>query len=330
MSDVPTSTALERQIASQPAELERLLRSPIPHDMVERLRQAHRIWLVGTGTSQHAAELGSWMLQDAGRAAHAMSSMHFVNHAPPIDPRDGVILISHNAGAETSFAGAAWTLAMDAGLRVVAITRRGGRLPEALETVDQETSHTYTVSYTAVLLLLARIAHELGAETFAPEVLAGVPGAVAAAIEAPGTEDIGQPERLLVISGEGPASVTAREGALKVREASRFPAEGYDIEYLLHGHAVPLGGSDHLVTLTPPDTQGLTAGVEEAARKAGVPLTRVQEPSGLPTFLAQIPLTVRLQVLALRYATERGTDPDLAIVPPWDDADLWAIGSPGS
>ena len=330
MSDVPTSTALERQIASQPAELERLLRSPIPHDMVERLRQAHRIWLVGTGTSQHAAELGSWMLQDAGRAAHAMSSMHFVNHAPPIDPRDGVILISHNAGAETSFAGAAWTLAMDAGLRVVAITRRGGRLPEALETVDQETSHTYTVSYTAVLLLLARIAHELGAETFAPEVLAGVPGAVAAAIEAPGTEGIGQPERLLVISGEGPASVTAREGALKVREASRFPAEGYDIEYLLHGHAVPLGGSDHLVTLTPPDTQGLTAGVEEAARKAGVPLTRVQEPSGLPTFLAQIPLTVRLQVLALRYATERGTDPDLAIVPPWDDADLWAIGSPGS
>jgi glucosamine--fructose-6-phosphate aminotransferase (isomerizing) len=330
MSDVPTtSTALERQIASQPAELERLLVQPIPHDVVERLRMAHRIWLIGTGTSQHAAELGAMMLHDAGRAAHAMTSMHFVNHAPPIDPRDGVILISHNAGAETAFAGAAWTMAMDAGLRVVAITRRGGALPEALETVDQETSHTYTVSYTAVLLLLARIAHALGAETFAPGALAGVPDAVSVAIADPGTAGIAQPERLLVLSGEGPASVTAREGALKVREASRFPAEGYDIEYLLHGHAVPLNGSDHLVTLVPPDTQGLTAGVEEAARKAGVPVTRVEEPSRLPVLLAQIPLTVRLQLLALRYATERGFDPDVAIEPPWDDAELWAIGSPG-
>jgi glucosamine--fructose-6-phosphate aminotransferase (isomerizing) len=253
-----------------------------------------------------------------------------VNHAPPIDPRDAVILISHNAGAETAFAGAAWTMAMDAGLRVVAITRRNGRLPEALETVDQETSHTYTVSYTAVLVLLARLAHALGAETFAPGVLAGVPDAVRAAIAEPGTEAIAQPERLLVLSGEGPASVTAREGALKVREASRFPAEGFDIEYLLHGHAVPLNGSDHLVTLVPPDTQGLTAGVEGAARKAGVRVTRVEEPSALPTLLAQLPLTVRLQLLALRYATERGTNPDVAIEPPWDDEDLWAIGSPSS
>jgi glucosamine--fructose-6-phosphate aminotransferase (isomerizing) len=59
-------------------------------------------------------------------------------------------------------------------------------------------------------------------------------------------------------------------------------------------------------------------------------VTRIEEPSGLPTLLAQIPLTVRLQRLALRYATERGYDPDVAIEPPWDDADLWAIGSPGA
>ena len=50
-------TELERAIGSQPAELRRLLGVPIQHDMIERLRQAHRIWLVGTGTSQHAAEL---------------------------------------------------------------------------------------------------------------------------------------------------------------------------------------------------------------------------------------------------------------------------------
>jgi hypothetical protein len=110
--DQAPSTALERAIRSQPDELERLLEAPLPHDRVERLKQAHRIWLVGTGTSQHAAELGATMLHDAGRAAHAMSSMHFVNWAPPVDPHDAVIVISHNAGAETSYASAAYTMGM--------------------------------------------------------------------------------------------------------------------------------------------------------------------------------------------------------------------------
>jgi glutamine---fructose-6-phosphate transaminase (isomerizing) len=157
-----------------------------------------------------------------------------------------------------------------------------------------------------------------------------VPPAVRAAIDDPRTEAIAQPERLLVLTGEGPAGMTAREGALKVREAARFPAEGYDVEYLLHGHAVPLNASDHLVTLAPPDTQGLTAGVEDAARAVGIPVTRIEEPADLPSPLEQIPLTIRLQLLALRYALERGQNPDVAIEGPWDDPELWAIGSPPS
>jgi glucosamine--fructose-6-phosphate aminotransferase (isomerizing) len=323
------STALERQIVSQPEQLEAVLAEPIPASAVERLRGVDRIWLVGTGTSQHAAELGAAMLLEAGRAAHATSSMSFANR-PPFAAGDGVILISHNAGTETAFAGAAWTNATHAGLPVVPITRRGGSLPDAIETVEKETSHTYTASYTAALVQLACLAHELGAGAFGPEVLARVPTAVRAAIEEPGTDAIAQPERLLVLTGEGPASVSAREGALKVREAARFPAEGYDIEYLLHGHAVPLNASDHLVTLVPPDTQGLTPGVEVAARRAGIPVTRVEEPADLPSPLEQIPLTVRLQILSLRYALERGQNPDVAIEGPWDDPDLWAIGSPAS
>ena len=84
------------------------------------------------------------------------------------------------------------------------------------------------------------------------------------------------------------------------------------------------------MTLAPPDTQGLTAAVEQAARGAGIPMTRIDEPADLPSPLEQIPLTARLQVLALRFALERGQNPDVAIEGPWDDPDLWAIGSPGS
>ena len=326
---MPDTTALERQITSQPEQLEAVLAEPLPTSAAERLRDASRVWLVGTGTSQHAAELGAVMLQQARRDARALSSMEFANR-PPFARGDGVILISHNAGAETSFAGASWTAATRAGLPVVPVTRRGGSLPDAIETVEKETSHTYTVSYTAALVQLARLAHELGAEEFSVGALERVPAAVRAAIDDPRTEAISQPERLLVLTGEGPAAVTAREVALKVREAARFPAEGYDVEYLLHGHAVPLNASDHLVTLAPPDTQGLTAGVEGAARGAGIPVTRIEEPAGLPSPLEQIPLTVRLQALALRYALERGQNPDVAIEGPWDDPELWAIGSPGS
>jgi glutamine---fructose-6-phosphate transaminase (isomerizing) len=319
-------TALERQIASQPEQLEAVLERPLPGSAVERLRDASRIWLVGTGTSQHAAELGAWMLQEGGRAAHGMGSMAFANRTPPFADGDALVLISHNAGAETAYAGAAWTLASREGVPAVAITRIGGALADPVETVEKETSHTYTVSYTAALVQLARLAFELGAKAFSPEVLARVPDAVRSAMGDPAPLE--RPERLLVFTGEGPAGVTAREGALKVREASRFPAEGYDVEYLLHGHAVPLDASDHLVALLPPDTQGLTAGVEAAARAVGIGVTRIQEPAGLPPLLAQIPLTARLQALALRFALERGRNPDVAIEGPWDEPGLWEIGSP--
>ena len=203
---------------------------------------------------------------------------------------------------------------------------RGSAAPSPVETVEKETSHTYTVSYTAALVQLARLAFELGAGAFSPEVLARVPDAVRAANGDP--TPIEQPRRLLVFTGEGPAGVTAREGALKVREASRVPAEGYDVEYLLHGHAVPLEGSDHLATLAPPDTQGLLPGVEAAARAVGTGVARIEEPDDLPPLLAQIPLTARLQALALRFALERGRNPDVVIEGPWDEAELWRIGSP--
>lgn len=320
-------TALERQIASQAEQLEAVVARPLPTSAVEQLEPVRRIWLVGTGTSQHAAELGALMLREAGREAHAIGSMAFVD-ARAFGEGDGVILISHNAGAETAFAGAALTISTRAGLPVVPVTRLGGAMPGAVETVDKEPSHTYTASYTAALVQLARLANALGATAYAPDVITRVPAAVRSATDDPVTETIARPERLLVLTGEGPASVTAREGALKVREAARLPAEGFDVEYLLHGHAVPLNASDHLVTLAPPDVHGLTAAVATAARAAGIGVTSVEETADLPSPLEQIPLTVRLQVLALRFALERGQNPDVAIEGPWDDPGLWAIGSP--
>lgn len=328
MSMEPTN--LERQIRSQPDELERVLRSGRAreqvHEAAEGLQRAHRIWLVGTGTSHHAAILGAGMLQDAGRAATAMSSERFVDWAPIIGPNDAIVVITHTG--ETAYALAARALATTAGIHTVTITKRDAGFPHAVETTEAETAETYTISYTTALLALAMIVSAMGADSITDETLAQIPSAVRAAIDAPDIEHVAVPERVLVIAGAGPAAVTAAEGALKLREGARVLAEGYDVEFLLHGSAVPLDGRDRILGLVTPDADGLVAGVLGAAAAEGIPTGSLAEPAPLPPILAQIPLTVRLQMLALRAAVERGQDPDTVIVGNWANDALWRIGRP--
>jgi glucosamine--fructose-6-phosphate aminotransferase (isomerizing) len=252
--------------------------------------------------------------------------MQFVRNAPIVGPHDAVIVITHTG--ETSYALAARALAFSAGLQTFTICRRGLPFNDVIETVDKETSETYTVSYTTALLALAMVASTMGSDSISGDKLALVPGAVRNAIEAPGTDDIPIPRRVLSLYGAGHAAITAREGALKVREASRVLAEGNDAEYLLHGSAVPLSADDHLVAIRPPDDDGLVEAVAAAAAAEGIGVTRVTEPSTLADVLAQIPLTVRLQMIAARFARARNQDPDKVIVGRWDDPDLWAIGAP--
>jgi glutamine---fructose-6-phosphate transaminase (isomerizing) len=325
-----SGTRLERQIRSQPEQLERLrtagsIKGEV-HAAAEALHRVRRIWMVGTGTSQHAASLGAAMLQDAGRSAHAVSSMQFVKNAPIVGPQDGVVIITHTG--ETAYALAARALAFAAGLQTVTICREGAPFNDAIHTVEKETSETYTVSYTTALFVLAMLAAEMGADSITSDSLALVPGSVQEAIDAPGIDAVPVPGRMLTIAGAGHAAVTAREGALKVREASRTLAEGFDAEFLLHGSAVPLTSQDHLVALTSPDEDGLVEGVARAAEAEGIAVTRVAEPARLPVVLAQIPYTARLQLMALRFATTKGQDPDKVIVGHWDDPALWSIGSP--
>ena len=324
------TTQLEHQIRSQPEQLEHVLTSGSVkaqvHAAAEALHRVRRIWVVGTGTSQHAASLGAAMLQDAGRSAHAVSSMQFVKNAPIVGPQDGVVVITHTG--ETAYALAARALAFSAGLQTVTICREGAPFNDAIQTVEKETSETYTVSYTTALLALGMLASAMGADTITADKLALVPGSVRNALESNGTESVPLPARILSIVGAGHTSVTAREGALKVREGARVLAEGYDAEFFLHGTAVPLTSKDHVLALTTPDDDGLVEGVARAAEAEGIGVSRLPEPSPLPGVLQQIPLVARLHLLALRFALERGQDPDKVITGHWDDHTLWSIGSP--
>src|SRR5947207_3967450 len=180
-----TGTHLETQIQSQPGQLERLLSDARTregvHVAAEGLHRVRRIWVVGTGSSQHAAILGAAMLQDAGRSAQAVSSMQFVRNAPIVGPHDGVVIITHTG--ETAYALAARALAFTAGLQTVTICREGSPFNDAIQTVEKETSETYTVSYTTALLALGMLASAMGADTITAHQLALLPRRLRTALE---------------------------------------------------------------------------------------------------------------------------------------------------
>ena len=319
------NSRLDRAIGEQPAQLKRVLELDI-RDVVERLNdRGGRIRLVGTGTSQHAAELGAQMLRLAGRAASAESAAAFARRRPSVADDDPIILITHTG--ETAFARRVRERAISRGAELISITGNGVGWPEAIEVAPREESETYTASYTAALLVLARIGGALGAEELDAASLDAVPGAVMDALAAP-LPSVNPRVRALAIAGWGPGATTAREGALKLREAARLIAEGYEGEYLLHGSAVPLGPDDLLLLLQPAsDPDGLLPALGAAAEAEGVTVLEISDEGGpAEPLLQQFPLTVRLQRLASALAAAGGHHPDRVIVGAWAGDDLWSAG----
>jgi glutamine---fructose-6-phosphate transaminase (isomerizing) len=313
-------TELEAAIRAQPDELRRVAALELPPH-ARRLGAGERLWLVGTGTSLHAAELGAAMFARAGIDARFAASIDFARRTP-LRAGDSVIVLSHTG--ETAYARASRARALDIGAETLSLTATGVGWPEAIEVTERERSETYTRSYTAALAALALIAGELGAEGLGRE---GVVAAADAAEAAMADPDLPRPERLTVIAGTGPAAVTAREGALKLREAARLAAEGYDAEYLLHGSAVPLDERDALI-LVGRDEDGLLSELGRAARAEGIAVAELARPDLSDELMAQLPQTVPLQLHALRRAEAGGHDPDTVITGAWAAEKLWNAGAP--
>ena len=228
-------------MAGQPAALRALLADAAPAEAAARALAGRRVWLVGTGTSWHAANHGAWLLRAAGVEAWPVQAADCAVYGPepatgrrphPALPHRRQALRQHRARARPR--------------RRRALRRIGARGTGAdLETVERERSSAYTASHLGALLRLAQIASGLGAHL---GDLEAVPDAVAAALDSPGP-GVAPPARLLELTGGGPNQWTAAEGALKVRETARVAAEGLAVEQLLHGPAVALGGEDALVCL---------------------------------------------------------------------------------
>ncbi|MGH3494845.1 MAG: SIS domain-containing protein [Sciscionella sp.] len=321
------ATELHRMIRSQPGVLEQLAEIDVAA-AAATLGRASRVVIVGTGTSFHAAELGAYLFRTGGVDAMAVPAIEAARWYPQPPADAAYVIISHTGS--TAYALALRTAVQCAGRPLVTITGQAAGWAEAIKTPTQETSETYTVSYTAALAVLGLLAHHAANTPTGPAELLRAASATREAVEQPGTTEITVPRRAMAIMGAGPWAITATEGALKIRESAHLLAEGFDPERLLHGAAVPYDNQDVLIGLQPDaDPDGLTGQLLDAARDEGIrTYVLADHHTDLHPYLRQLAAVARLQLLASQLTVTQGTNPDTVIAGAWARDALWATGAP--
>ncbi len=289
-------------MATQAAELRRMLADTGSVEAAAERLRGRRLLLVGTGTSWHAANIGAWFLRAAGVEAWPVPAMDAALHGPRPAKDDGLILLSHRG--TKLYTSETLERARADGAATATISARGA--PGAdIETVAPERSSAYTASHCGALLRLAQIAVALGADL----PLEAVPDAVAEVVDGPAV-GIEPPRRSMEFIGAGPNQWTAAEGALKVRETAYVAASGMGVEQYLHGPSVAVGGFDTLICLNAggPGEDRLLA-VARSAESCQVPV-RVIRADAPNELLSVFPLTAVVQKIALETAERLGMNPD--------------------
>ena len=239
------------------------------------------LWLLGTGSHHDAAELATHLFVGSGRSCRAIGSDGHAQLPGLIGPADTVVLV----GPDDEFLELGRRVAAGAGALVV-------ELPEMAVDGDSTTRHL------TAALRLARIALAGGAIGATRADLERIPGAVAAIAVDPRLPDLHAPERALLVTGGGPASVTARHAAVAFRAAG-MPAEGVDAADLLGGLVTDLGPEDTLIVLDPGrDVESPAASLSRLAGALGTTVHKLDGPLDLPPVCGQFPLTARLNLLA--------------------------------
>ncbi len=310
-----------------------------PH--LPRIAEGARLFLVGIGTSHHAAQVGEHLFRTcAGDAdARAVHAFDFALYGPPLTPRDVVVGISHRGTKR--YTAASLARAREAGCMTVLITGEGAapdgaRADVTLHTVPQEISSAHTISYTGAIAALAALAeqvgrHRRGTAPLPPGFLRdAMPAALRAALEtepdaaAFAGEHAGR--RRIWLVGGGPSAVTAQEAALKIKETSYLQAEGMSVEALLHGPLQCTEAGDLFVLVAP--AGAAQARVIEAAGQVeaiGAPFLVVGDGTAevlrrgaagrwavpaVPEPFTALTCVVPMQLLAYHLALARGTNPD--------------------
>ena len=332
-------------ISSQPSAIAKVLEnhSDSARDVATRLADMRHLYVVGIGTSWHAALVAEhWFryFSPTTPVVQAWHSFEFVAYPPPLNADCAVIIISHRGTKRYSYE--ALELAKERGALTVAIssTNPGPRLQAAdimLQTVEQERSAAFTVSYTTALTVLGMLAANMAAVRGDAEgpaelrQLGYIPSAIKEVLELQDqvkhAAERFRNRRRFLFTGWGPNTATAYEVALKMKETSYTSTEGFQVEYLLHGPFVATNRGC-MLTLIAPLGPGHQRSVEigRAAKELKLPVwSLVQEDDrelndlsaeffamgDLPELWTPLVYIVPLQLFTYFIALHRECNPDV-------------------
>ncbi len=346
-----------KEIHEQPAALRKTLEGRIttegevdlsadlPEPFIEGLREIERVVVLGCGTAYHAGLVGKHALEKLCRVPVEVAVSSEYRYREPIgDGKTLVVAISQSG--ETTDTLAAVEAAREYGGRVLAVTNTRGSLitreaeavllTKAGPEVGVAATKTFTTQLAALKLLALQLAHLKGLRSAEElleigEALRLVPEKVEHAIELSGdaTRTAAQAfeaARCALYLGRGVSYPVALEGALKLKEISYLPAEGYPAGEMKHGPIALIDESCPVVAVL---GEGLLrektlSNVQETAARGGriVPVAVEGDASAsevadhvlwapeVPELLWPLVASVPLQLLAYHVAKGRGLDVD--------------------
>jgi glutamine---fructose-6-phosphate transaminase (isomerizing) len=304
-----------------------------------------RVAIVGCGTSYHAGLLGKDAIERLARIPVEVAVASEYRYADPIgDEKTLVVAISQSG--ETTDTLAAVEAAQDFGGRVLAVTNTQGSLitreadavllTKAGPEICVASTKTFLAQVAALDLLALELARtrdtvperellKLGRDLRrAPEKVEETLGLLEGRVEE--AAHVFEGARCALFLGRGPSYPVALEGALKLKEISYLPAEGYPAGEMKHG---PIALVDENCPVVAVLGQGLVrektlSNVEETLARGADVLTIAREDDkaarrisrvvlpipDAPEMLEALVLNVPLQLLAYRVAKNRGLDVD--------------------
>ncbi len=330
-------------ILSQPAELlkavERNVESAISFASKLKRSADCNLYLVGTGSSLHAAEIGAYFLRGAAYAyspvrVMPISSYEFVNYTPPLRKKDAVVVVSHRG--YKSYSNSSLRMAVDSGCHVAAVTGFDSTISDndaehVMRTVGQEKSSAHTVSLTTALGVLYSISVALSmpeasarkeAGSRMKQVSAMMEGVISDRESLRNTiSGFGTIGRIW-ITGSGPNKIVAREGALKIQETCYLDAYGFEVEQMIHGPVRAASITDDLfIPVIWGGVDRRSSGLASAIHDAGGKVMAISNTAAekfnciaggfdLEENLSPFVTLIPMQLTALYLAVLRGTNPD--------------------
>ncbi|MCC6314900.1 MAG: SIS domain-containing protein [Thermomicrobiales bacterium] len=336
MSAPATESKMRQTMQRQPADLRRLMDDGWEQagQAVDLIGTSERVFLVGIGTSYHAALVGAWLIRAAGLDARAVSSFDFARYPDsyPLEVDDAVIVMAHTGVKR--FSAESLARATARGANVISVGSLTAEHPGALltlRTTEREQSAAYTTSHLAAMTVLAQFATELGERRDEAgvagfrEALMALPDRVAELLAREAEIDpIARyaTDHRVYMAGAGPNEATALEAVIKVREAAYGGIDALAAEQFLHGPMVAFNAGDLLGMINVPGAAtDRTAAIAAVGAAMGGRLWIVGEAIDLPNATSFVlpavpemisPLlgVVPMQMLALRMAEMKGLDPD--------------------